>query len=156
MEGARRLDEWTRLESRIPSPDCVPVLAPPDGSEGRIDLRPQEWELLAHVDGERDLRLIASDLGRSAFDVAKIAYGLTSMNLLRIRDRPVPVRNTELGQQLEALETLLQNGDLATAEQEARELQKSHPDRAELAVMAGRALAGQGRAHAAAASFDRR
>jgi hypothetical protein len=27
MEGARRIDEWTRLESRVPGPESVPALA---------------------------------------------------------------------------------------------------------------------------------
>src|SRR5690606_29762761 len=63
MEGARRIDEWTRLESRVPGPDAVPGLAPTDGTHALLDLRPEEWEVLAEVDGQRDLRVIASDLG---------------------------------------------------------------------------------------------
>jgi hypothetical protein len=28
MEGARRIDEWTRLENKVPGPETVPLLAP--------------------------------------------------------------------------------------------------------------------------------
>ena len=155
MEGARRIDEWSRLESRIPSPDCIPVLAPGDGSRAFIDLRPEEWEVLAEIDGERDLRLIASDLGRSAFDVAKIVYALANMHVVRIRDEPVMARDRELIPLLDELELKLADGDVEAAERRARELQRSYPDRAELPLVAGRALAAQGRMRAAAESFDR-
>lgn len=154
MEGARRLDEWTRLESRIPSPDCVPELTPPGEADGVIDLRPEEWEVLGQVDGERDLRLIASDLGRSAFDLAKIVYGLASMSLVRIRDQPATVGDPGMGPEIDELHQLLARGDLETAERRTRELQKAHPDRADLALIAGRALVGQNRIRAAVESFE--
>lgn len=155
MEGARRIDEWTRLEARVASPDAVPALAAPDGDRGLIDLRPEEWEVLAEIDGERDLRFIASDLGRSAFDVAKIVYGLASMNVVTVRDRPLETQEKGLDPMLDELELMLADGALETAERRARELQKDYSDRAELPLVAGRALAAQGRLRAAAESFDR-
>src|SRR5438094_5706651 len=43
MEGARRIDEWSRIESRIPHLGVVPTLAPPaGGAEGELDLLPPE------------------------------------------------------------------------------------------------------------------
>ncbi|HUG40468.1 MAG TPA: DUF4388 domain-containing protein [Longimicrobiales bacterium] len=155
MEGARRIDEWSRLESRIPSPDCIPALAPGDGSRTFIDLRPEEWEVLAEIDGERDLRLIASDLGRSAFDVAKIIYDLTSMKVVRISDEAFRTRDRELIPHLDELELEIADGNVDVAERRARELQRTYPDRPELPLLAGRALAAQGRLRAAAESFDR-
>lgn len=155
MEGARRIDEWARLESRIPSADCVPVLAPGEGTNSLIELRAEEWEILAEIDGERDLRLIASDLGRSAFDVAKIVYGLASTQVVRIRDEPLEVPERELVPLLEQLERTLAEGDADTAERKARELQRTYPDNGALPLLAGRALAAQGRLRAAADSFDR-
>src|SRR5213075_2163423 len=45
MEGARRIDEWSRIEGRIPHLGVVPMLAPPQqASEGELDLLPPEWE----------------------------------------------------------------------------------------------------------------
>src|SRR3989442_1765070 len=41
MEGARRIDEWSRIEGRIPHLGVVPMLAPPQqASEGELDLLP--------------------------------------------------------------------------------------------------------------------
>jgi len=155
MEGARRIDEWTRLESRVPSSDAVPVLDATDGDDGLIDLRPEEWEVLAEVDGERDLRLIASELGRSAFDVAKIVYGLVSMNVISVSERPLKTKDEALVPILDELELMLADGEMEAAERRARELQKEYPDRVELPLLTGRALAAQGRLRAAAESFDR-
>ncbi len=154
MEGARRLDEWTRLEAKVPSPDAVPTLAGA-GGDGMIDLRPEEWEVLAEVDGERDLRIIASDLGRSVFDVAKVVYGLASMSVVDVKDRPVPTRDEEFRPLIDEVELMLADGDLEGAERRARELQKEHPDRVELPLITGRALSAQGRLRAASESFER-
>ena len=65
MEGARRIDEWSRIERHVPHVGVVPVLAGEDGGEGGLDLLPPEWEVLALVDGTRSLRAIALELGRS-------------------------------------------------------------------------------------------
>lgn len=155
MEGARRLDEWARLESRVPSPEAVPYLLPPDGNDSPLNLRAEEWEILAEVDGERDLRHIASDLGRSAFDVAKIMYGLSSASVVAIRGQAPQPKDSGLVPLLDELELMLADGQLDRAERRARELQKTHTDRAELPLLAGRALAAQGRLRAAAEAFDR-
>ncbi len=87
MEGARRIDEWSRIESRIPHLGVIPRLAPPQqGSEGELDLLPPEWEMLAMIDGARDVRAIASELGRSDFEVAKSLFGLESAGLIVLAD----------------------------------------------------------------------
>jgi hypothetical protein len=85
MEGARRIDEWARIEKRVPHLGVVPTYAPAaDG--GDLDLLPPEWEVLALIDGERDLRAIAATLGRSDFDIAKTLFGLESAGLIVLVD----------------------------------------------------------------------
>jgi hypothetical protein len=155
MEGARRIDEWTRLESRVPHPECVPTLAPVDGaSVTPLNLRPDEWEVLGEIDGERDLRRIAADVGRSSFDVAKIVYGLASMDIVQVEDRPVHVPEKELESRLVALEDRLTAAP-DDVEREAEELEQAYPQRVELPLLAGRALVAQGRMRAAAEAFER-
>ena len=88
MEGARRIDEWSRITEVIPDVDVVPGFAPvAGGHETRLDLLPREWEVLTRIDGERDLRGIAAELGRQEFEVAKIVYGLVTTGVLEIRGR---------------------------------------------------------------------
>jgi hypothetical protein len=87
MEGARRIDEWSRIADVIPNPTVVLELAPFDGEqEGpALDLLPHEWQVLTMIDGERDLRGIAAALGRDEFEIAKIAYGLTTTGIVTAR-----------------------------------------------------------------------
>jgi len=97
MEGARRIDEWSRIADVVPSVDVVPELAPVaderagDGAGGpTLDLLPHEWQVLTMIDGDRDLRAIAALLGRDEFETAKIAYGLATTGVVAIRRAPEP------------------------------------------------------------------
>ena len=95
MEGARRIDEWSRIAEKIPDVDVIPGFASiTDGHETRLDLLPREWEVLTRIDGDVDLRAIAAALGRQEFEVAKIVYGLVTTGVLEIRGRtPAAVTN---------------------------------------------------------------
>jgi tetratricopeptide (TPR) repeat protein len=86
MEGARRIDEWSRIADKVPSLGVVPSLAPVEDDRASVlDLLPHEWEVLMMIDGLRDLRGIAGALGSSEFDIAKIAYGLVSTGVVELR-----------------------------------------------------------------------
>lgn len=84
MEGARRIDEWSRMQDRIPGPDVVPVIRPSRERQAYIDLRPAEWEVLTLVDGRHSLRDIAAELAVSEFEVAKTLYGMLSTELVTV------------------------------------------------------------------------
>jgi tetratricopeptide (TPR) repeat protein len=156
MEGARRIDEWTRLEAKVPSPEAVPVLAANAEREMTpLELRSDEWEVLAEIDGERDVRQLAADLGRSAFDVAKIVYGLVSTGVLEVTERLTRIPELELKGAVEDVETLLEAGRAEEAQKLAAQLETSFPERADLAVLSGRALVAQNRMRAATESFSR-
>jgi hypothetical protein len=92
MEGARRIDEWSRMNDRIPGAHVVPALAEPrDGAESFIDLRPAEWEMVTLIDGLHSLRDIAAELALSEFEVAKTVYGMLSTGLIEITAAGVEV-----------------------------------------------------------------
>src|SRR5690606_21754450 len=138
MEGARRIDEWARLESRIPNAEAVPWLAGgEDGAHGPLDLRPAEWEVLAEIDGEKDLRQIAAALGRSSFEVAKIVYGLVSTGVVEVRQQPVRISERELEEARQEAERLLSAGEFEAAARLAADLQVAYPDMADLALLEG-------------------
>ncbi len=87
MEGARRIDEWSRIEKKIPNLGVVPMLAQvANGAGGTLDLLPQDWEVLAMIDGVRNLHEISKRLSRSDFDVAKTVFGLESTGIVVILD----------------------------------------------------------------------
>jgi tetratricopeptide (TPR) repeat protein len=156
MEGARRIDEWARLEGKVSGPDAVPCLAPPADTEATpLDLRSHEWEVLGHIDGERDIRQIAADLGRSAFDVAKTVYGLVSMGVLEVVESEARIPEMELDRARTDVEALLRSGRIEDAQKLARRLEASYPDRADLILLSGRTLVAQQRMRAATESFSR-
>ena len=86
MESARRIDEWSRIADKVPHLLVVPVLAEvPDDHESQLDLLPHEWEVLSMIDGQRDLRAIATALGRGEFEAAKVVYGLVTTGVVAIK-----------------------------------------------------------------------
>jgi hypothetical protein len=85
MESARRIDEWSRIADKIPNLSVIPSLAPVQPEhESQLDLLPHEWEVLTMIDGERDLKSIATSLGHAEFEIAKIAYGLETTGVIEI------------------------------------------------------------------------
>jgi len=84
MEAARRLDEWKVLSKKIPSLDMVPRFEVPQGKQGKINLNTQEWLILSKVSGAASISEIAAASGLSAFDVAKMLYGLVTMGLVHL------------------------------------------------------------------------
>ena len=87
MEGARRIDEWSRIADIIPNVEVIAELAPveEDRDGAMLDLLPHEWQVLTMIDGTRDLRSIADALPRDEFDVARIAYGLATTGVITVR-----------------------------------------------------------------------
>lgn len=155
MEGARRIDEWSRLEPRIPSLEAVPVLNEvAEDVSGPIDLRPDEWEALAEIDGTRDIRQIAASLGRSSFDIAKIIFGLLATGVLSIEESDSTRRtNRPLEPSLDELRDLVERGHFDAAVKLADELAHAYPEHGAIPLLAGRAMMGQGRVRAATEAF---
>jgi len=144
MEGARRIDEWSRIESRIPHLGVIPTLAPPaGGAEGELDLLPPEWEMLAMIDGERDLRTIASELGRSEFDVAKTLFGLESAGIVVLVDPGTAKRErttltSDLAELVARAEAALGRRELEEARTLAEQAAGVHPHDPTVHLLLGR------------------
>lgn len=98
LEGARRVDEWSMIEKKIPSLDLVfareertepkedqtdPEPGDQEGTEasppeapGMAELTPDQKRLLGLVDGHRTVRDLVDESGLVEFDVAKSLFGL--------------------------------------------------------------------------------
>ncbi len=146
MEGARRIDEWSRIADKVPHLGVVPVLASiHDDHPTQLDLLPSEWEVLAIIDGVNDLRGIAGALGRSEFDIAKVVYGLMTTGVVELRGGTLtPVVNTAIvpdsGVYLEMAEVALGAGMLDEALHAARSAIAMDPRAPAPRLMAARAL----------------
>src|SRR5262245_26802641 len=114
MEGARRIDEWSRIADKVPSLAVVPILAPvrEDGQASQLDLLPPEWEVLSMIDGTRDLRGIAGTLGRAEFDIARVVYGLVTTGVVEVRTPEFSKQPLEIGG---GVETALEQARAALA-----------------------------------------
>ena len=144
MEGARRIDEWSRIEGKIPHLGVVPRLSlGDDGEGGRVDLLPTEWELLAAVDGERNLRSIAGVVGRSEFEVARTVFGLEAAGLVTIGDpgraSAGRVESRDLDSLLERAEQALEDGEPEQTRALAQSACALHPHSATASLLLGRA-----------------
>jgi tetratricopeptide (TPR) repeat protein len=163
MEAARRIDEWSTLEAKVPHMAVVPVLVgdSPDGPA--LDLHPSEWEVLAEIDGTRTLKEIAGAVGRSDFDVAKIVYGLVSTGVVDIREEAEPVEETPATAERERpLRDALGEARLAIADGAADrarrildDLARGHPDRPEVYLLLAEAQRRVGRWGEAVISLGR-
>lgn len=82
LEGARRVDEWSLIEKKIPSFDII-FLADKDRlaiSEG--GLTDTQQRLLSLLDGNRDIDQLIEDSGLGEFEVGKALYGLVTAGFL--------------------------------------------------------------------------
>ncbi|HUK21090.1 MAG TPA: DUF4388 domain-containing protein [Gemmatimonadales bacterium] len=153
MEGARRIDEWSRIEKRVPHVGVVPHLAAlSSGTSPALDLLPAEWEVLAMIDSTRDVRTIARQLGRSDFDVAKTLFGLESAGVILLidpgaaaRERPGGGSAAELAELLAGTEAALARHDHQEARAAAEQAAAAHPENAAIHLLLGRVQLAAGR-----------
>jgi tetratricopeptide (TPR) repeat protein len=150
MEAARRIDEWSRIGSKVSHLRLVPRLPPSEvQSSEPLDLVPFEWEVLAAVDGSRDLRSLAEMLGRSEFEVARTVYGLTNAGIVVLDDPANPGQEAEPGRDLAALlmpaHEALTGGQYDLAAGALEEVLRTDPLMPEARRLLGLCYAGLGR-----------
>jgi hypothetical protein len=161
MEGARRIDEWSRIENRIAHVGVVPSLAPPpEGGGGELDLLPPEWEVLALIDAQRSVRAIATELGRSDFEVAKTLFGLESAGVIVLIDPGTSRRGRasaagDLAELVATAERALVAKDFDAARAAAEHAGNLHPHDPTVHLLLGRIHLAQGNASAAADELRR-
>jgi tetratricopeptide (TPR) repeat protein len=127
----------------------VPRLPPPEqqGSD-LLDLVPFEWEVLAAVDGERNLHSLAEILGRSEFEIARTVYGLTNAGVVVLDDPARPGEEPEPGRDLAALlvpaREALGQGEYDLAAGALEELLERNPEMPEARRLLGLCYAAKG------------
>lgn len=84
MEVSRRLDEWSKIRSKLPDLNMILSLAPgSDLTSARLDLKPEEWLILANIDGQKTAKQVISSIGGREFETAKVIYGLCATGLVK-------------------------------------------------------------------------
>ncbi|MFL5582873.1 MAG: DUF4388 domain-containing protein [Gemmatimonadaceae bacterium] len=146
MEGARRIDEWSRIADKVPHLGVIPVLAEVDDDHPTLlDLLPSEWEVLAAIDGGRDLRAVAQTLARSEFEIAKVVYGMLTTGVIELRmpsrvSRSAALPFVDAGPHVQRAQESLAAGRHEDALAAARLAIAADPGSAEARLVAARAL----------------
>lgn len=78
LEGARRVDEWSLIEKKLPSLDVVFALDRQQLLRNSIGLSEEQQKLLPLIDGHRDLHEIMRASRMGEFDTGKALFGLLS------------------------------------------------------------------------------
>jgi tetratricopeptide (TPR) repeat protein len=83
LEGARRVDEWSLIEKKIPSLDIVFSLDREHLVDSDVDVTPEQEIVIPLIDGRRDVSEIVEESGLDDFTVGKALFGLATAGFLR-------------------------------------------------------------------------
>ena len=82
LEGARRVDEWSLIEKKIPTFDLIFVVDRDRLDISDVQLPDTQSRLLPLLDGVRDINAVIEDTGLGEFEVGKALYGLITAGFL--------------------------------------------------------------------------
>jgi len=132
LEGARRVDEWSLIEKKIPSFDVVFSIDRPKLMRNKDSLSPEQEALLPLIDGHRDINGLIRDSGLGEFEVGKALYGLLNASFLlpvgRKRTTPTLPRNASPLERRELASALYRAGMHDEAFREFRALVEEAAD----------------------------
>jgi tetratricopeptide (TPR) repeat protein len=83
LEGARRVDEWSLIEKKIPSFDLIFAVDREHVSDTDVELEQAQERLLGLIDGRRDVQDLIEESGLVEFEVGKALYGLVTAGFVR-------------------------------------------------------------------------
>jgi tetratricopeptide (TPR) repeat protein len=110
LEGARRIDEWENITSKVPSPYSVFRICTSGGEGQRLNLNPKEWEILALIDGKCSVREASDSVSCDLFTTSKLIYGLVVMNVIELVDNQQAAANGA-DSAAPGVETLIERGE---------------------------------------------
>jgi tetratricopeptide (TPR) repeat protein len=76
LEGARRVDEWSLIEKKIPSFDLIFSADQAHVAESGAELSEEQRRILPLLDGTRDVQHVMDESGLVEFEVGKALFGL--------------------------------------------------------------------------------
>ena len=82
LEGARRVDEWSLIEKKVPAFDLVFEVDRRKLVESEASLTAEQTILVPLIDGRRDVTELVDESGLVEFEVGKALYGLATAGFL--------------------------------------------------------------------------
>jgi len=83
LEGARRIDEWSLIEKRIPSLDLIFQMDASHPIPDEVELSDDHRRIIRLLDGSHSVQEVIEESGMVEFDVAKAIFGLAQAGLAR-------------------------------------------------------------------------
>ncbi|HVF38317.1 MAG TPA: DUF4388 domain-containing protein [Gemmatimonadaceae bacterium] len=159
LEGARRVDEWSLIEKKIPSFDIVFALDRQQLLRNKIALSEEQHALLPLIDGFRDVNALMRVSGMGEFAVGKALFGLLSGAFIlavgtREPERPV-VAESVIAEHRHLGIAFYKARMYSDAAREFRRIAQLRPDDSSAAFYLGLIALRDGRWNDAAASFQR-
>lgn len=102
LEVSGRTKLFETLKREIPSTAIVYSLTP-DFTSFDLQFEPEQWSIIAHIDGKKSLSEIAKDLGLPEFDAMRVFYSLLQVGVIRrvaikqVINKPVPQPKKKVG-----------------------------------------------------------
>lgn len=90
LEGARRVDEWSLIEKKVPSFDLIFALDRDHLAESSVEVTAEQETIIPLIDGRRDVTAIVEESGLDEFEVGKAIFGLATAGFLHRLGRSQP------------------------------------------------------------------
>lgn len=89
LEGARRVDEWSLIEKKIPSMDLIFAVESERVEAAEVELTPEQERILPLLDGSHTVQDLVDRTGLGEFEVGKSLFGLIQAGFAhRVGQRP--------------------------------------------------------------------
>jgi len=159
LEGARRVDEWSLIEKKIPSFDIVFELDRKHLDAAAPQLTAEQNTVIPLIDGQRDVARIIEDSGLVEFEVGRAVYGLAMAGFLhRVGKSKAPDSAAATDARVEEHRNLgiafYRTGMLDEASREFKRVTELRPADLRARFMLGLANLRIGRNDAAVADFE--
>jgi tetratricopeptide (TPR) repeat protein len=132
LEGARRVDEWSLIEKKVPSFDIVFELDRRRLVESDSQLTSEQQALVPLIDGRRDVAALVDESGLVEFEVGKALFGLATAGFLHRVGKSKPAEATAADVRIEEHRNLgvafYRTGMLDEALREFRRVVELRPD----------------------------
>jgi len=132
LEGARRIDEWSLIEKKVPSFDLIFTPDKERLAASDVQLTDEQQQILALVDGARDVARLVEDSGLGEFEVGKALYGLITAGFAHRSGRsqqakPGPVGEARIQEHRNLGIAFFKTGMLEEAAREFRRVAELRP-----------------------------
>jgi tetratricopeptide (TPR) repeat protein len=133
LEGARRVDEWSLIEKKIPTLDLIFIVDRDRLAISDATLNEAQRQVLPLIDGQRDVHQIIEDSGLGEFEVGKALYGLVTAGFLHragrssVATRAAPVSDARIEEHRNLGVAFYKTGMLEEAAREFRRVAELRP-----------------------------